>query len=110
MTSARLVFPHQLFVEHLDAAAGTLLVLVEPDLFFRQLAFHTAEARAAPLEDALVRRRAARAGASDRVRRDVGPRTSTDDQLVDLLDEHESPRSACTTSSTTGSSATSPRR
>ena len=40
MTSARLVFPHQLFVEHLDADQGTLMVLVEPDLFFRQLSFH----------------------------------------------------------------------
>nr|AIA15150.1 Deoxyribodipyrimidine photo-lyase-related protein [uncultured bacterium] len=40
MTLARIVFPHQLFVEHLDAAEGTLMVLVEPDLFFRQLPFH----------------------------------------------------------------------
>jgi len=36
----RLVFPHQLFVEHLDAADDTTFVLVEDDLFFRQLAFH----------------------------------------------------------------------
>ncbi len=41
MTDARLVLPHQLFVEHLNAESGTLMVLVEPDLFFRQLAFHT---------------------------------------------------------------------
>lgn len=41
MTSAQIVFPHQLFVEHLDVDPGTLLVLVEPDLFFRQLPFHT---------------------------------------------------------------------
>lgn len=36
----RLVYPHQLFVEHLDAPAGTIFVLVEDDLFFRQYAFH----------------------------------------------------------------------
>src|SRR6188472_2379703 len=41
MTTARVIFPHQLFVEHLDADPGTLMVLVEPDLFFRQLPFHT---------------------------------------------------------------------
>jgi deoxyribodipyrimidine photolyase-related protein len=41
MTTARIVFPHQLFLEHLDAEPGTLMVLVEPDLFFRQLRFHT---------------------------------------------------------------------
>lgn len=38
----RLVFPHQLFVEHRsDRAGGADLVLfVEPDLFFRQYRFH----------------------------------------------------------------------
>ena len=44
MVAARLVMPHQLFVEHLDApqdGEGTLMVLVEPDLFFRQYRFHT---------------------------------------------------------------------
>jgi deoxyribodipyrimidine photolyase-related protein len=41
VTLARLVFPHQLFSEHLDVEPGTLVVLVEPDLFFRQLPFHT---------------------------------------------------------------------
>ncbi|QWZ07621.1 cryptochrome/photolyase family protein [Nocardioides panacis] len=41
MTTARVIFPHQLFVEHLAADPGTLMVLVEPDLFFRQLPFHT---------------------------------------------------------------------
>jgi deoxyribodipyrimidine photolyase-related protein len=40
MTTARLVFPHQLFLEHLDVEPGTLVVLVEPDLFFRQFRFH----------------------------------------------------------------------
>ncbi|MGA8210260.1 MAG: cryptochrome/photolyase family protein [Nocardioidaceae bacterium] len=41
MVTARLVFPHQLFVEQLAVEPGTLVVLVEPDLFFRQLPFHT---------------------------------------------------------------------
>ncbi len=36
----RLVYPHQLFVEHLAAPEGTSFVLVEDDLHFRQLAFH----------------------------------------------------------------------
>ncbi|MET0928435.1 MAG: cryptochrome/photolyase family protein, partial [Aeromicrobium sp.] len=36
----RLVYPHQLFVEHLDAPRGTVFVLVEDDLFFRQYRFH----------------------------------------------------------------------
>jgi len=36
----RLVYPHQLFVEHLDAPHGTVFVLVEDDLFFRQYRFH----------------------------------------------------------------------
>lgn len=40
----RLVMPHQLFVEQLDPAEPSdadAVVLVEPDLFFRQYAFHT---------------------------------------------------------------------
>lgn len=43
MTTAhvRLVYPHQLFEQHLDTSAGTVFVLVEDDLFFRQYAFHT---------------------------------------------------------------------
>jgi deoxyribodipyrimidine photolyase-related protein len=36
----RLVLPHQLFAEHLDAPAGTTFVLVEHDLLFRQYRFH----------------------------------------------------------------------
>ncbi len=44
MASARIVFPHQLFTEHLEAGPGTLMVLVEPDLFVRQLPFHTHKA------------------------------------------------------------------
>lgn len=42
MTShVRLVLPHQLFEDQLDAAEGTVFVLVEHDLMFRQYAFHT---------------------------------------------------------------------
>ncbi|MEN8705408.1 MAG: cryptochrome/photolyase family protein [Nocardioides marinisabuli] len=37
----RLVLPHQLFVEHLEAPSGTVFVLVEHDLLFRQYRFHT---------------------------------------------------------------------
>jgi deoxyribodipyrimidine photolyase-related protein len=37
----RLVYPHQLFEQHLEAGAGTVFVLVEDDLFFRQYAFHS---------------------------------------------------------------------
>jgi deoxyribodipyrimidine photolyase-related protein len=37
----RLVYPHQLFEQHLEADAGTVFVLVEDDLFFRQYAFHS---------------------------------------------------------------------
>ncbi len=37
----RLVFPHQLFKEQLEAPTGTYVVLVEDDLFFRQYRFHT---------------------------------------------------------------------
>ncbi len=36
----RLVYPHQLFAEQLEAAPGTRFVLVEDDLFLRQLPFH----------------------------------------------------------------------
>lgn len=37
----RLVLPHQLFDEHLDAPAGTVFLLVEHDLLFRQYRFHS---------------------------------------------------------------------
>ncbi|MHA7275929.1 cryptochrome/photolyase family protein [Arthrobacter sp. Hz1] len=36
----RLVFPHQLFEEHLGAPAAHRFILVEDDLFFRQYRFH----------------------------------------------------------------------
>ncbi|MBG6216498.1 deoxyribodipyrimidine photolyase-related protein [Arthrobacter sp. CAN_A6] len=37
----RLVLPHQLFDQHLDAAGDTVFVLIEHDLLFRQYAFHS---------------------------------------------------------------------
>ena len=40
-TRVRLVLPHQLFEQHLSAAEGTVFVLVEHDLLFRQYRFHT---------------------------------------------------------------------
>ena len=39
--SVRLVLPHQLFDEHLEAAGDTVFVLIEHDLLFRQYAFHS---------------------------------------------------------------------
>ncbi len=44
MTSGRhvrLVLPHQLFDQHLDEADGTVFVLIEHDLLFRQYSFHS---------------------------------------------------------------------
>jgi deoxyribodipyrimidine photolyase-related protein len=38
---ARLVLPHQLFESHFEAAEGTVFVLVEHDLLFRQYRFHS---------------------------------------------------------------------
>jgi len=38
--SARLVLPHQLFDQHFNAAVGTVFVLIEHDLMFRQYRFH----------------------------------------------------------------------
>lgn len=37
---AQLIFPHQLFEEHLAAPASRRFILVEDDLFFRQYRFH----------------------------------------------------------------------
>ncbi|OMH22997.1 cryptochrome/photolyase family protein [Tersicoccus phoenicis] len=36
----RLIYPHQLFTAHLAAEPGTVMLLVEDDLYFRQLPFH----------------------------------------------------------------------
>lgn len=40
-TTVRLVLPHQLFVQHLEADADTVFVLVEHDLLLRHYRFHT---------------------------------------------------------------------
>ncbi|MCU1446674.1 cryptochrome/photolyase family protein [Cryobacterium sp.] len=37
----RLVLPHQLFQQHLDAPGDTVFVLIEHDLLFRQYRFHS---------------------------------------------------------------------
>ncbi|HSE10554.1 MAG TPA: cryptochrome/photolyase family protein [Nocardioidaceae bacterium] len=88
MATAQIVFPHQLFREHLGADADTLMVLVEPDLFFRQLAFHLHK---------LVLHRASMRSFEDRLR-DSGfrteyvatnARTSSDDRLATVLRRHK---------------------
>ena len=84
MTHVRLVFPHQLFEEHLDAERGTVFVLVEDDLFFRQYAFHTHKL---VLHRASMRRFAGRLRESsfDVELVDSSAERSTHDQLVALL-------------------------
>jgi deoxyribodipyrimidine photolyase-related protein len=87
MTSAQLVLPHQLFLEHLDAEPGTLLVLMEPDLFFRRLPFHTHK---------LVLHRASMKAFEQRLRDsgfdtayvETSGRVSSDEQLVEVLRSH----------------------
>ena len=90
----RLVFPHQLFVEHLDADTGTYFVLVEDDLFFRQYRFH---AQKLVLHRASMKRFAARL-------EDEGFRTayvesdgrrSSGTALRQVLDELEPMRVSC---------------
>ncbi|MGB3740396.1 MAG: cryptochrome/photolyase family protein [Pontixanthobacter sp.] len=39
-TQVRLVYPHQLHTEQLDVPSGTVLVVVEDDLLYRQFPFH----------------------------------------------------------------------
>lgn len=39
-TALRLVLPHQLFAQHLDADPETVFVMIEHDLLFRQYSFH----------------------------------------------------------------------
>jgi deoxyribodipyrimidine photolyase-related protein len=38
--AVRLIFPHQLFADNLQASKATIMVLVEDDLFFKQYHFH----------------------------------------------------------------------
>lgn len=84
---ARLVLPHQLFDEQRTADAD-LLVLVEPDLFFRQYAFHTHKL---VLHRASMRRFAAEVRQAGRATAYVESRgdRDTDAQLVELLRERE---------------------
>ncbi|HEY1134154.1 MAG TPA: cryptochrome/photolyase family protein [Nocardioides sp.] len=82
---ARLVLPHQLFEEQRTAAAD-LVVLVEPDLFLRQYAFHTHKLvlhRASMRRFEAELRQAGRATAYVESRADRG----TDAQLTELLRE-----------------------
>jgi deoxyribodipyrimidine photolyase-related protein len=87
MTAAQMVFPHQLFLEHLDADPGTVMVLVEPDLFFRQYAFHLHK---------LVLHRAAMKSFEQRLQEagfetvyvETSARLSSDEQLTAVLREH----------------------
>ena len=88
MTTARLVFPHQLFPSHLDVDPGTLVVLVEPDLFFRQLACH--------LHKLVLHRPTMRS--FEELLREAGLITvyvatsadrTSDEQLLDVLREHD---------------------
>ena len=84
MTAARLVFPHQLFREHLDADRRTLMVLVEHDLMFRQLPFHRQK---------LVLHRSSMRSFEDELKErgfrtvyvETSPDVSTRDQLLDLF-------------------------
>ncbi|RYJ01126.1 MAG: cryptochrome/photolyase family protein, partial [Actinomycetales bacterium] len=80
----RLVYPHQLFEDHLEAPAGTVFVLVEDDLYFRQYAFHSHKL---VLHRASMRRFARRLrDASFTVEHvDSSADVSTHDQLVELL-------------------------
>ncbi|MGB7425437.1 MAG: cryptochrome/photolyase family protein [Ornithinimicrobium sp.] len=88
MSTVRLVFPHQLFLEHLDAEQGTEFVLVEDDLFFRQYDFH---AQKLILHRASMRRFATRlreAGYAVRHVETSASRSSVE-QLEDLLQDLE---------------------
>ncbi|MCE0487189.1 cryptochrome/photolyase family protein [Ornithinimicrobium sediminis] len=85
-TGVRLVFPHQLFLRHLEAPPDTRFVLVEDDLFFRHYAFH---AHKLVLHRASMRRFAARLRAAgfavDVVETDA--RASSGARLTTLLHE-----------------------
>ncbi len=87
VATAQIVFPHQLFVEHLEADVDTVMVLVEPDLFFRQLPFHAHK---------LVLHRSTMRTFEDRLRAAgfatvyvaTSAEAATDAQLQDVLRSH----------------------
>ncbi|MDN7121084.1 cryptochrome/photolyase family protein [Nocardioides sp. ChNu-153] len=87
---ARLVLPHQLFDEQRTVGAD-LLVLVEPDLFFRQFAFHSHKL---VLHRASMRRFAAEVAKAGRATAYVETLADrdTDAQLADLLRERGATR------------------
>lgn len=80
----RLVFPHQLFEEHLRAPKNTTFVLVEHDLLFRQFAFH---AHKLVLHRASMRRFAGRLCAAGFTVEIVAsdPNRATPDRLTELV-------------------------
>ncbi|MCM3515404.1 cryptochrome/photolyase family protein [Nocardioides sp. P86] len=81
----RLVLPHQLFAAHLDAPAGTVFVLLEHDLLFRQYRFHAQK---------LVLHRASMVRFAERLREaghevehvETSASATSHDRLVDCLD------------------------
>jgi deoxyribodipyrimidine photolyase-related protein len=87
-SSAQIVFPHQLFLEHLEAPRGTVMVLVEPDLFFRQLRFHVQK---------LVLHRASMRAFEERLRGagfttayvESSAQATTEDRLLEVLAAHD---------------------
>ncbi|MGJ9373886.1 cryptochrome/photolyase family protein [Nesterenkonia sp. CF4.4] len=84
--SLRLVLPHQLFKEHLDADPDTVFVMVEHDLLFRQYSFHAQKLvlhRASM--DRFARRLRARGHQVTVLRSEA--ETSSHDQLADLVRE-----------------------
>lgn len=86
MTMLRLVFPHQLFRQHLDVDEGTVFVMVEDDLLFRQYSFHVQKLI---LHRASMRRFATRlTGAGFKVHHiDTDSDEASGDQLAALLKE-----------------------
>ena len=83
-STVRVVLPHQLFESHLDAPDGTVFVLLEHDLLFRQYAFH---------QQKLVLHRASMRRFADRLRGrgfevehvETDGRTTSRRALADLL-------------------------
>jgi deoxyribodipyrimidine photolyase-related protein len=85
--SLRLVLPHQLFDLHLEAPAGTVFVLVEHDLLYRQYRFHSHKLvlhRAGMAR--LARRLRDRGFAVDTIASDA--QRSSHDQLAEYVRSH----------------------
>ena len=87
-SSAQVVFPHKLFLEHLEAPRDTLMLLVEPDLFFRHLPFHRQK---------LVLHRASMRAFQDRLHEagyatayvETSADAAGDDRLLETLTAHD---------------------